>query len=353
MSTVQELYLQSTLAKAAYADLARGLPNEDNLRSQGGMSELQAVEFAKKWTVVDQYSDSSGASATIFQEIWGGKKYLAIRGTESPGDFNSDYILALGFPSYLNPQFIQLCPIVQGWIDSGMLDTGFTVTGHSLGGYIAAALGTWFSSESSGIYTYNAPGLGGTVGNALDAFRAAFGFDADALVDGITNIRGTAGLSLITGLGTQLAPPQLVETEFGINPINNHSSTNLTDSLAVYSLYASLDPTLTISDLNLLIQSAGNADSNERENSLDALRKLFGQAGSTPPNDGEAFWSNLVALRSVIVAKSLQGQLKVEVPSDIKGGAHRQERHCTGSLEYPLAKHFPFAIRRLAQRQKP
>lgn len=319
MATVQELYLQSTLAKAAYADLESGPPNEDKLKVQGGMTAVQAADFAANWTVVDQYADSSGASATIFQEIWGGKRYLAIRGTESPGDFNSDYILALGFPSYLNPQFIQLRPIVQGWIDSGMLDTGFTVTGHSLGGYIAAALGTWFSSESSGIYTYNAPGLGGTVGNALDAFRAAFGFDADALVDGITNIRGTAGLSLITGLGAQLAPPQLVETEFGINPMSNHSIVNLTDSLAIYSLYASLDPALTTSHLNLLSRSTGNADATERETSLDALRKLFGQSDPTPTDDREAFWSNLFALRSFIIA-TLRGQLKIEVPADIKGG---------------------------------
>ena len=160
MATILEIVTQALLAQAAYAPLPIDSTHLDSLQKQGGMSEIQADDFIKKWRVVTQYSDSSGASATVFEERATGKRYLAIRGTESPGDFNADYILALGFPSYLNPQFIQLRSVVQTWIDDGTLGSGFTVTGHSLGGYLATALGTWFRNQVTDIYTYNGPGLG-------------------------------------------------------------------------------------------------------------------------------------------------------------------------------------------------
>ena len=183
MDTLPVLYTQSLLALAAYADLVPGAPTIAAL-TRAGMSDRQAVDFISNWLVVAQYTDASGASATVFQEKSSGKRYLAIRGTESPGDFNADYILALGFPSYLNPQFIRLQTQVQTWLANGTLTNGFTIAGHSLGGYLATAIGTWFRSQSGPVFTYNAPGIGGPIGNALDAFRAAFGLGTMPLVSG-------------------------------------------------------------------------------------------------------------------------------------------------------------------------
>jgi hypothetical protein len=193
MSDVQELYKEASLSFAAYANLfpgASGLPLIDALK-EAKMSASQAADFAAKWVVIDQYIDSSGAAATVFEEIGTHKRYLAIRGTEGLGDYNADYILALGFPSYLSPQFIRLQGVVQDWLDNGTLTSGFSVTGHSLGGYLAVAVGTWFRSQAGETYTYNAPGIGGGVGNAIDAFRDVFGLSDSALVTGITNLRGT------------------------------------------------------------------------------------------------------------------------------------------------------------------
>ncbi len=99
MATIQELYTQSLLAQAAYADLVAGTPNISALRveNKSNMTLDQATDFASKWTVVDQYSDASGAGATIFQENATGKKYLAIRGTTPTdiGDLNADYIFKI------------------------------------------------------------------------------------------------------------------------------------------------------------------------------------------------------------------------------------------------------------------
>ncbi len=212
MNQIDMLNTQGLLAMAAYADLSVGVKLPDALEDIG-MTHDQAVDFSALWSVVDQYTDASGVSATVFQENATGERYLAIRGTESPGDFNADYILALGFPSYVNPQFIQLQAKVETWISNGILANGFTVTGHSLGGYLAVAIGTWFGVESSEVYTYNAPGLGGLTGNILDAFRSAFGFSDNTLISDVTNVRGTSGFSAISGLGSQLAPPLFIETE--------------------------------------------------------------------------------------------------------------------------------------------
>jgi len=49
------------------------------------MDQVQAIAFANKYTVIDQYTDPvSGFSGTLFQDVSGKKKYLAMRGTENP-----------------------------------------------------------------------------------------------------------------------------------------------------------------------------------------------------------------------------------------------------------------------------
>jgi hypothetical protein len=102
-------YFKATeLSQAAYANLTSGISGANYIDAlvdlDVGMSLTQAQGFAANYTVIDQYSDLSGVSATIFEDR-DGKRHLAIRGTEGFGDINADYILALGFPSYLSPQF--------------------------------------------------------------------------------------------------------------------------------------------------------------------------------------------------------------------------------------------------------
>lgn len=160
MTTVREISTQSLLAQAAYADLNIGaILDTENLIVQAGMADRQADEFSASWTVVDQYTGISGASATVFEEVDGGQRYLAIRGTELDdlSDINADGLLLIGFPRKLNPQFVGLRGAVQDWIDNGTLTADFTIAGHSLGGYLGVGLGTSFA-EAGEVYTYNAPG---------------------------------------------------------------------------------------------------------------------------------------------------------------------------------------------------
>ena len=317
MAEANELYKQSSLSFASYANLFPGISGDlyINALKGSGMVDSQAADFAAHWIVIDQYRDASGVSATVFEEVGTGKRYLSVRGTESVGDINADYILALGFPSYLNPQFIRLHAQVETWLNDGTLSNGFAVTGHSLGGYLAAAISTSFRSQAGETYMYNAPGVGGLAGNVLDAFRAAFGFDGTALVSGITNVRGTAGFSAIAGLGVQLAPPIFVETESNPNPFANHSIIGLSDALSIYDLFARLSPTASLDTVTNILKAASytrnTASTTDKslESALDAIRNFIAdyQQGvsttgvtSTIPNDRDDFYKNLLSLQSDI-----------------------------------------------------
>jgi len=50
---------------------------------------------------------------------------------------------------------------VQEWFDNDILSSGFTVTGHSLGGFLAGGLMVDYTSYVDHAYVFNAPGVGG------------------------------------------------------------------------------------------------------------------------------------------------------------------------------------------------
>ena len=114
---IQDAFTQATLAFAAYADLQRGdLTAQQTKLQDVGMSPVQAVQFSSNWLVVDQYSNAfTGLSATVFQEVATGKRYLAIRGTDGPLDLVTDLvnIAVIGTP-LLQPQYLLLRAKVQG-----------------------------------------------------------------------------------------------------------------------------------------------------------------------------------------------------------------------------------------------
>ncbi len=82
--------LQSELAQATYGTFSgRTIRTIELTENNVGMSSSQAAAFVEKWQVVAQSPYSiTGLSATVFEEINSGAKYLAIRGTEitDPGD---------------------------------------------------------------------------------------------------------------------------------------------------------------------------------------------------------------------------------------------------------------------------
>jgi hypothetical protein len=267
------------------------------------------------------------------------QRYLAIRGAEpdDAGDINADYILAQGFRSQLNPQFIGLQGAVQDWIDDGTLSPGFSITGHSLGGYLAVGLGTSFD-EAGAVYTFNAPGFGGDSGDIADAIRDVFGLGDTPLVSDVTNIRGTAGISLIAGLGQQPAPPTFIETESKANPFDNHSIVGLADALAVHALYGELDPSLEASGVMDIVKASRRNNEVSLEGALDALREIVlgGDTASTPEGNREEFYDNCFALKDSARYTALVGNADIDVLTGDSSASLAQSARSDAALRYAL-----------------
>jgi len=182
MSAIKEYFLQAGLAQAAYGTFSGNTIEAEELTRIGAdMSSSQAAAFVEKWQVVAQSPNSStGLSATVFEEIGSGKRYLAIRGTEPTGsDLTADGLLASGLPSNFNPQF-------------------------------------------------NAPRMGGIVGSFADMLLGFMGLSPTGDSTKISNIEAATGISPIAGLGFDAAPPVdiLIEDQTQISgspPSKNHS----------------------------------------------------------------------------------------------------------------------------------
>jgi len=316
MVLINDYFLQSQLALAAYANLTSTVPNESEL-IKNGMTTVQASVFASNWTVVDQYNSITGLSATVFQNNATGERYLAIRGTQGVTDFLADYLILNGTPAELNPQYQALKSQVQVWLDNGTLSSGFTVSGHSLGGYLAAGLVADFGDAVSHAYLYNAPGNNSTISVIAQALGWAEVPDSTK----ITSLQADAGISIIAGLGHDFSTPITIaiENQFlgGVtNPplAMNHSQQVLTDSLALYQAFALLDPNLTATGIGDILKKATDQNALTLEKALDALRTItLGQAAveAHPTTEGnrEEFFTNLYALQTTANFTNLTNQI--------------------------------------------
>lgn len=334
MSTAKTYAIQAELSQAAYsmfsgkAIATTELTNSDT----ADMSLSQATAFVEKWQVAAQFNDPlTGVSATVFEAKEGGAKYLAIRGTELEAkDLLADGILATAMPSFLNPQFNMLQLKLNEWLNDPNVLQGqsFTVTGHSLGGYLAAAVKQNYAQVTDASL-YNAPGVGGLVGNLVDALSNVLGFSITAS-NNIWNLRGSEGFPVISGLGFQLGTSVSIQTE---SSNNNHSIGLLTDALTVYSMYAQLLPNSSLEQISKLIDAFGStkdiAGSNSRtlESALDSLRTILlnPNNGKVTLSDGqktevgnrEQFYSNLYQLQDSAKFQKLSGNVQLTMLNDL------------------------------------
>ena len=187
--SITSLNIYAELAFAAYGTFpGGGLPSA--LRS-AGFASAQAERFALDWRVLASYEHSNEAYATydpvtaafaglqtntnglavaVLQNLHTGERVLAIRGTDDPLDVATDVVSValLGSPKYQG-QYQSLKQKVDEWVAAGVLPSRFSVTGHSLGGFLATGLALEFPQRIEHAYLFNAPGLGGLTGRgALD-----------------------------------------------------------------------------------------------------------------------------------------------------------------------------------------
>lgn len=335
---VQSTFTQATLAFAAYSVGLKTDPVAEN----AGKFELGAVRkmttaqfdsfFSSEWWVLAQIEDASGASMTLFRK--GEDYYLAVRGTDvNLADLTTDGLLALGQPMAQNAQFIALRETLLKWTqgysvtdpETGVVSTvaplvptgtSFTVTGHSLGGYLATGLKLAQSDSAqplfniSDAYLFNSPGLGGVWGNVPDLYQAFFGYPASG-PEGIWNLQGLNGISLVAGLGIQLTEPLRVFNEYS-DPLGNHSIVPLTATLALMAAISDLTGVESVPVLNALINASGLNSGQVPEVALDCLRRVVLSTGAEPPatplENFDAFYTNLTALVTSTEYQSLKSQ---------------------------------------------
>jgi len=301
MTVESEIFDNAELSLAAYAELNIGstntLQNISALQQGGdGMTQTQAEEFALRWPeVVDQYTNPlSGLSVTVFRN--GSEVNIAIRGTQTSSvvdlfiDLYSDLILGIG---QTPAQYTELKTFYENLKSSGTIQAtdNVTVSGHSLGGFLAQLLAVDFAGDFEHTYTYNAPGIGGV---PLDLFGIP---DSTSTAD-ITNIRGD-GFSFIATVGTSLGSVVDIQIENSLFIPADHTIKKLTDSLLVFDTLYQLDSTLTVDMYNSIFSASSNVESDTLENIVSGLHDLFlGGALDIDTDDREGLYASMQAIKT-------------------------------------------------------
>ena len=338
MAAITNYFEQAQLSLAAYAlDLQSGMIGEAYPQYvpkliSAGMAEAQAKSFANTYTVLSQSAPNvNGFSATLFQDA-SGKKILAIRGTDDLFDALTDVVsIALLGTTAIQSQYYALENYYQQLITEGKLGASetFNVAGHSLGGFLAQSFAVDYAGKVSQAYTYNAPGIGGGVLSALGVT------DTNIPLANITNIIAQPGLSVTAGLGTMLGNVQNVFIEQQINPLNNHRMGFLTDSLALYNLFAKVDPAVSLGTISSILTAATNTAANSLESALAAVGKIYGKTYSAIETSRNDLYVNLHDLQTAITGTgtvvAISGNVSSLAKTDI-------------AYRYALTELNPFAI---------
>lgn len=265
--TVTYMYQQALLARLAYLGVDETLLNESTGEIASGnqlafetkffskaRNELQIApdssmnlgEILGGWSPVavfgaTQDTQNTGLNATIFKNA-ANEYTVAVRGTAGTLDIVQDVLLALGLPSSATAQFNALTTWLDQLSSPGGILHGRPVsfTGHSLGGYMAAAAHSHYQQTGSMTvgtsYLYNAPGLGGGIGSLAQFFQNVLGAPAPSGT-GLVNVESSEGLRVTAALGLEPAEITVTQIQQSTSPRVWHGIGPLSDSLLAASLF--------------------------------------------------------------------------------------------------------------------
>ena len=358
--------------------------------------QLAAGLFIRYEIIDSQQNTSSGFAATLFRERvtpetiaagTAGQYRLAMRGTEFDTDTINDLLVAdfggIATDGIARDQVVDMYNYYQKLITPenanvsqwqkkaetgpdgqpiyyyektgvaqglGKLTsaTPVTATGHSLGGHLAAALTRLFPVSSA--YTFNGAGFyqSSFVNGVFDQLA---GRPTDFNPSAIANIYGDAGPELVTNAwphtqyGTRL--PVFIENQLKVASPDlalNHSMKILTDSLALYELFAKIDVNLDMNQIGALFRAASNRMDNSLEKSLQSLVKLF-QNQDLTLTTRDAYYAALIGLRDSLGAAPLPAHSYVVAPfTTVDASVAMKETPSGLAYRYALEQLNPFAI---------
>lgn len=220
-------------------------------------------------------------------------------------------------------------------------DHKLDVTGHSLGGHLAMAFAGLFPSAAATVTTFNAPGftdspinqqfferLGGVVPTQGSIGAKTINVVADHAGSGDVSWQGIAMLH--SRPGTAIDVP--IEEQFlaGGEPAkpaaHNHSQMVLADALAVHAWLEKLTGPIAIPAFGSLFESAAHMEHAGLERLVGSIAQLLGVRGSPLPNghnQREALYSAMNDVLGMVAARSLNGQLIVELATSATGSNAR------------------------------
>ncbi len=399
MLTTENSFEKAQLSLAAYSlDLQRGMFGSDDVgyRSSlelAGMSAKQAEIFSNTYEVVDQYTDpgTSGFSATLFKKV--DEYFFAIRGTE--GIFNQDFVedvLSLASDGAAWRQIIEMYNYYQRLTATAGADViqyrrnvifdesqgipeyetytatggglGFlssseplAVAGHSLGGHLAVAFGNLFPGITDSVSVYNGLGIERNLFTE-ELFSTLSGGLVTGLIDvRVTHLLGEAGPEIISNFFPVPGDNQLVfiEDQFTVaDPpsARNHSVRALSDSLAVYNLLGTLDPTLELSQATPYLESASNVANKSLEAIVNAVGEIFGAGVDVAIDDRNALYTGIESIRTLLfndpgipnpILKPEYQNLQVVTPETLVASAELDTADGL-AYRYALENLNPFAV---------
>jgi pimeloyl-ACP methyl ester carboxylesterase len=225
------------------------------------------------------------------------------------------------------------------------------VTGHSLGGHLAAAFTRLFPGigakaiafDGAGFPTGLTPGLGGNalsnIQNLFAELKGAATFDPAS----IQNVRGDAPSMVTMDSQYGLVQPGSAPLEIYIESMDastafGHRSGQMTDSLALYALFAQIDPSLntsTLGTITAILKASANIAANSLEAALAAMGKIYGKTFVGIEASRDDFYTNLYNLEAVITGTGTV----VAIGGDVSGQAKTDIAY-----RYALTELNPFAI---------
>ena len=198
------------------------------------------------------------------------------------------------------------------------------VNGHSLGGHLAMAFSRLFPSATIDATAVNGAGFNfgnSNLNNLFTQLHGTPGFDAGK----ITNVVGSAAMDVVSQDWLFLQQPagrkEIYTESASLSTVAGHGSSQMTDSLALYNLLATLDPSLNdattdnLAKLTGFLKAGSNVAANSLEFTLDALRTLLqtdytlGSANrfalpATVIDDRESLYANLQSLQTYLANSS-------------------------------------------------
>lgn len=381
-NNINNLYKSALYADISYVDFNSenqtgnthwGYNDESSVidSATGRMTDQVSKDFFSENDLISQYINPVGGfSASAFKDS-NGHITIAIKGSKEIYDFISDTVLAvtpivsaqvyqmvnwwlqITTPKGQYFDEVSLIPSDQpnrveglGLILPTDISEGLSVTGHSLGGYLAASFSHIFAAKypSLDFTTFNAPGYNqitnffgagsstifNNIKTQLNLEDVRNPYDSNNnFIDPQNNAYAQNGFNLTTNDSWFIQEGDRIgifneESTGVLGSSNNHFMYKMTDYLSLASLMKNLDNSLTNKNTNRILESIYAENEKTLESTLDSIGKiLIGRDFETIVGDSSdstasrlSYYINIKRINDHIKNLSISGKIKVMPAND-------------------------------------